>query len=393
MEEKNNVRNWASDIGTGTLLQAEKAARSPGVYGPIALMPDAHIGIGATVGSVIATKNKIIPAAVGVDLGCGMIAIRLSMKQEDLPDDLQMLIDKLHWAIPAGVGKARLAQSNTRIAKRAEKWMLAHPNNNLDFKSGLAETALNQLGTLGSGNHFFEVCIDETGFVWLVLHSGSRGVGNKLASAHIKIARNLHKEFETHLEDPNLAFFTQGTQEFEAYITDMLWAQDYALENRELMMEAALDEFRHVFPKFMVTATINCHHNFAAIETHEFGDVFEEVWITRKGAIQAAVGDFGVIPGSMATGSYIVQGKGVAESYRSCSHGAGRRMSRTQAKKELTIESLESRMEGKAWNHNSKALLDEHPDAYKDIVQVMEDQKDLVEVVHVLTQVLNYKGV
>ncbi len=392
MEEKNGIRNWASDLDPNTLLQAEKAARSPGVYGPIALMPDAHVGIGATVGSVIATKNKIIPAAVGVDLGCGMIATRLSIKQEDLPDNLDILIDKLHWAIPAGVGKARMHESNTKISSKAAKWMERRPNQNLDTK--LRETAFTQLGTLGSGNHFFEVCIDEVGYVWLVLHSGSRGVGNKLASAHIKIARTLHKEAGTFLEDPDLAYFIQGTEMFQEYIWDMLWAQDYALENRELMMESAMDEFYRVFPHFMVTATINCHHNFAQEEIHDFGDgKFQQVWITRKGAIQAGVGDFGVIPGSMATGSYIVQGKGVSESYRSCSHGAGRRMSRTQAKRELTTESLESRMEGKAWNKNSKALLDEHPDAYKDIAQVMEDQKDLVEVVHTLTQVLNYKGV
>ena len=379
------VKVWGTDIEDDTLVQAERAARLPVVSGHIALMPDAHIGIGATIGSVIPTENAIIPAAVGVDIGCGMIAVETDLQADQLPDDLQPLVGHFGRSVPAGVGKGRNLEStgasDQRITRRAEKWMSEHPH---DLPDGLDKRALSQLGTLGSGNHFLEVCIDEREVVWVVLHSGSRGVGNKLADRHIKLA----KAQEQALEDKDLAYFLEGTVEFNAYVSDMLWSQTYALENRELMLDAALTDLLAFVGIGREVGRINCHHNFAQQEEHEG----RWLWITRKGAIRAAKGDMGVIPGSMGTRSYIVRGLGESESYMSSSHGAGRRMSRGRARRELTEESLVEAMKDKAWNQDAKALLDEHPDAYKDIDKVMEAQKDLVEIVHTLRQVANYKG-
>ena len=379
------VRVWGTDIDQGAIVQAERTARLPVLAGHVALMPDAHVGIGATVGSVIPTENAIIPAAVGVDIGCGMIAVETDLGAEHLPDDLQPLVSQFGRSVPAGVGRARNLKStgaaDRRITRRAEKWMAEHPH---DLPDRLDQTALSQLGTLGSGNHFLEVCLDEREVVWVVLHSGSRGVGNRLADRHIKLARKQ----ELALEDRDLAYFLEGTPEFNSYVSDMLWSQTYALENRELMVDAALGDLFGTVGRGHEVERINCHHNFAQREEH--GKRW--LWITRKGAIRAAKGDLGVIPGSMGTRSYIVRGLGEAKSYMSSSHGAGRRMSRGQAKRELTEESLVEAMKGKAWNQDAKGLLDEHPLAYKDIDQVMEAQKDLVEVVHTLRQVANYKG-
>ncbi len=246
-----------------------------------------------------------------------------------------------------------------------------------------------QFGTLGSGNHFFELCVDERGRVWVVLHSGSRGIGNQLAQMHIAKARRLAKDLQLRLEDPDLAYFVEGTPEFEAYIADMLWAQDYARANRDQMMDNAMREVFAFIGLGRETQRINCHHNFTQREVHDG----TELWITRKGAIKADVGDLGVIPGSMGTRSYIVPGKGNAASWTSCSHGAGRRHSRTQAKKLFTTADLAQQMQGKVWlDKRADALVDEIPSAYKDIDQVMADQADLVEVLHTLHQVLNYKG-
>jgi tRNA-splicing ligase RtcB len=246
-----------------------------------------------------------------------------------------------------------------------------------------------QFGTLGSGNHFVEVCLDERDHVWTVLHSGSRGIGNQLASRHIEKAKGLMKKMFITLEDPDLAYFVQGTPEFDAYVADMLWAQQYALASRALMSDRATASLFEVVGHGAVVRTINCHHNFTQLEHHRGTDM----WITRKGAIKAAAGDEGVIPGSMGTRSYIVKGKGVASSYNSCSHGAGRRLSRGQARKQLTVESLAEQMSGRTWNADkAQLLLDEHPMAYKDIDVVMSDQADLVEVRHALRQILNYKG-
>ncbi len=383
----NNINDklisWASDIDDQTIRQAEKAARLPIVEGHVALMPDAHVGIGATVGSVIPTKNAVIPSAVGVDIGCGMIAAELDVTEDQLPDALEPLLGRIEKAIPAGVG-----QAHDRVARNAERWLAQHKPAT-ELAADRTAKVLKQFGTLGSGNHFFELCVDERQQVWVVLHSGSRGIGNQLAQAHIAKARKLAKDLELRLEDPDLAHFVEGTPEFAAYIGDMLWAQDYALANREQMMDNAMREVFAFFGFGRETRRINCHHNFTQREVHNGN----ELWITRKGAIKAAVGDLGVIPGSMGTRSYIVAGKGNGASWTSCSHGAGRRHSRTKAKKLFTTEDLAEQMQGKVWlADRAGALVDEIPSAYKDIDQVMADQVDLVEVLHTLHQVLNYKG-
>ena len=292
-------------------------------------------------------------------------------------------------AVPAGVGRG-----HEHSSQRASQWLKKN-SPRTELADEWQKKALVQFGTLGSGNHFVEVCLDERDRVWVVLHSGSRGIGNYLATQHIAGARKLAKQLQLHLEDPDLAYFVQGTTEFETYIADMLWAQDYALANRDQMMDRTL---REVFT-FVATGSramvgreirrINCHHNFTQREVHGG----KELWITRKGAIRADVGDEGVIPGSMGTRSYIVSGRGEAMSWRSCSHGAGRRHSRTEAKRRFSTKDLADQMEGKVWlAHKARALLDEIPSAYKDIDEVMADQRDLVKVQHTLHQILNYKG-
>jgi tRNA-splicing ligase RtcB len=375
--------SWASDIEPETIRQAEKTARLPIVEGHVALMPDAHVGIGATVGSVIPTKNAVIPSAVGVDIGCGMIAAELDLTEDQLPDNLEPLLGKIERAVPAGVGRV-----HDKAGNAAGKWLSNHrPATSLS--AAQADKAAKQFGTLGSGNHFFELCIDERGRVWVVLHSGSRGIGNQLAQMHIAKARRLAKHAQLGLEDPDLAWFVQGTPEFEAYVTDMLWAQDYAKANRNSMMDRAMVEVLRFIGTGKETRRINCHHNFTQPEVHQG----RELWVTRKGAIRADVGDLGVIPGSMGTRSYIVEGKGNEASWTSCSHGAGRRHSRTKARKLFTNADLATAMAGKVWlADRAGALLDEIPAAYKDIDQVMADQADLVTVLHTLHQVLNYKG-
>ncbi|MGH9066636.1 MAG: RtcB family protein [Acidimicrobiales bacterium] len=377
--------SWGSDVEDATLAQAARTAALPIVAGHVALMPDAHVGIGATVGSVIPTKGAIIAAAVGVDLGCGMAAVETDLSAVDLPDDLSPLLSQVGTVVPAGVGKGH----DGPACGPGGQWMLDHrPPSKLS--PDLAATALRQLGTLGSGNHFVEVDLDERDQVWLVLHSGSRGIGNKLATAHIGKARKLVRDgILTGLADPDLAWFTQGTPEFADYIADMLWAQDYARANRDLMVDTALAALLGFVGRGRAVSRVDCHHNFAALETHDG----QEVWVTRKGAIRAEVGDPGIIPGSMGTATYIVAGKGEASSWRSCAHGAGRRMSRSRARRELSAESLAVAMGGRTWlAEKAEHLVDEHPDAYKDIVAVMADQADLVEVTHTLRQVLNYKG-
>jgi tRNA-splicing ligase RtcB (3'-phosphate/5'-hydroxy nucleic acid ligase) len=375
--------SWASDIDPGTISQAEKTARLPIVAGHVALMPDAHVGMGATVGSVIPTKNAVIPAAVGVDIGCGMIAAELDLTESQLPDSLEPLLARIEKVIPAGVG-----QGHDHVARNADQWLARHQPAT-ELAADKTAKVLKQFGTLGSGNHFFELCVDERQRVWVVLHSGSRGIGNLLATQHIAKARRLAKDLELRLEDPDLAYFVEGTPEFEAYIGDMLWSQEYARANRDQMMDNAMREVLAFIGQGRETQRINCHHNFTQREVHNG----VETWITRKGAIKADVGDLGVIPGSMGTRSYIVAGKGNEASWMSCSHGAGRRYSRTRAKKLYTAADLAEQMRGKVWlSRRAEALVDEIPTAYKDIDQVMADQSDLVEVRHTLHQVLNYKG-
>jgi tRNA-splicing ligase RtcB (3'-phosphate/5'-hydroxy nucleic acid ligase) len=376
------VLSWAVDLEPEARAQAIRAAAMPFVERPLALMPDAHYGIGATVGSVIATRGAIIPAAVGVDIGCGMIAVRLGLTSNDLPDNLDGLHRLIGAAIPSGVGKGH----NEPVAEYATL-----PTYFGEMTEKQSKAARLQLGTLGSGNHFVEVCLDEKDRVWLVLHSGSRGIGNQLATIHIGKAKSLMKQYFVWLEDPDLAYFVEQTPAFKAYIDDMHWAQAYAMTNRSVMMSAAVKAMTMIVgDTFNVRESINCHHNFTQQENHHG----QNLWVTRKGAIKASVGDKGVIPGSMGTSSYIVSGLGNPASYESCSHGAGRRMSRTRARKEISEMTFEMQMKDKSWNRNDlKTLLDEAPDAYKDIDVVMEAQRDLVRIDHTLHQILNYKGV
>jgi len=375
--------SWASDIDQETIRQAEKTARLPIVDGHVALMPDAHVGIGATVGSVIPTTDAVIPSAVGVDIGCGMIAAELDATENHLPDGLEPLLSRIESAIPAGMGKG-----HERVSRNAERWLRGH-RPPTELARDRAAKVLKQFGTLGSGNHFFELCVDERSRVWVVLHSGSRGIGNQLAQGHMAGARKLAKRAMLSLEDRDLAYFVQGTTEFEAYIADMLWAQDYARANRNQMMDNAMREVFSFLGFGAETRRINCHHNFTQQEVHGG----RQLWITRKGAIKAGPGDLGVIPGSMGTRSYIVAGNGNPTSWNSCAHGAGRRHSRTEARRLFTSADLAAQMAGKVWlSKRAGALVDEIPAAYKDIDQVMADQADLVTVLHTLRQVLNYKG-
>lgn len=379
-----NVLSWASEIEAGTVAQAEQTARLPFVEGPVALMPDAHVGLGATVGSVIPTRGAVVPAAVGVDIGCGMIAAELPFTSEALGDDLTDLHGRIARAVPAGVNQGHDADQ-----RRNAHWPQRPAPERITRSSKLWAKATRQFGSLGSGNHFVEVCLDERDVVWIVLHSGSRGVGNLVAKHHIEGAKKLMARYFVDLDDPDLAYLVEGTPEFGAYITEMLWAQDYAAGNREAMLDAVLTaSSRWLGRGFEVTRRVNCHHNYTEREHHRGRDV----WLTRKGAIRAREGDLGVIPGSMGTRSYIVRGLGNPASYHSCSHGAGRRMSRGQARRQLDEAGLVAAMRGKAWNGDARALLDEDPRSYKDIDRVMEDQRDLVSVEHTLTQVLNYKG-
>jgi tRNA-splicing ligase RtcB len=382
------VLSWASVLEDEALRQAARTARLPFLTGHLALMPDAHFGRGSTVGSVIPTAGAIIPAAVGVDIGCGMIAAELPFTSDLLGDDLDELHARIARVVPAGVGKGH-ALGEGRLPNSAYKGLPPLNRAATSLTPKQETTAFAQFGTLGSGNHFVEVCLDERDVVWVVLHSGSRGIGNQLAKVHIEGAKGLMRQMFVHLEDPDLAYLAEGTSEFEAYVTDMLWAQDYALGNREAMLGLVLRQVAgRVGHDFQVGLKVNCHHNYTEREHHGG----RNVWLTRKGAIRAREGDLGVVPGSMGTASYVVRGLGNAASYNSCAHGAGRRMSRGEARRTLDQDGLAEAMAGKAWNNDARALLDEDPRAYKDIDRVMADQADLAEVVHTLTQVLNYKG-
>lgn len=384
--------NWASVLDEVTKNQAFVTSKLPILAGHLALMPDAHLGAGATIGSVIPTKGAIIPNAVGVDIGCGMIARQLALTSEDLPDDTGPILNAIMKAVPAGLGKWHANTSDAALA-----WYKDHQNDALT--SDQVERALVQFGTLGSGNHFFEVCLDQNDGVWIIMHSGSRGVGNQLAQSHVKVAKALASEYmpkDFVSLDPqvakDLAWLQEGTPEFEAYIRDMQWGQDYAMANRQAMMEAATISVLKTIGLndwAFITQTINCHHNFAQKETH----LGQDIWVTRKGAIKADKGDLGLIPGSMGGKSYVVSGLGSTDSYTSCSHGAGRLMSRTRAKKEFSLESFHEVMGDTTWQKGfDQALLDEHPGSYKDIDQVMEDQKDLVKIEFSLKAIVNYKG-
>jgi len=385
--------NFASHIDDNAIAQAKDTASMPFVHPHVALMPDAHSGKGSAVGTVIPTLDAIIPAAVGVDIGCGMVAARTVFDESDLADrKLGTLREALEAAIPLSPGNYNSGIDRFPFTQaRVELLDALAEHSRVDLKH--SPQWREQLGSLGGGNHFIELCLDEQNRVWMFLHSGSRGVGNKIANRHIKVAQRLMKQWWIELPNPDLAYLPQGTPEFTSYLKELAWAQRFALENRAEMM----DRFRYLLAEWMGADVdnaerlevdrINCHHNYSTKEQHGGRDV----WLTRKGAVDAHEGVRAVIPGSMGTRSYIVRGKGNTGGLCSAPHGAGRRFSRNEARKRFTAADLAERMRGIEYRHGEE-WIDEIPDAYKDIDQVMADAADLVEVEHVLRQVLNVKG-
>ncbi|MDK2766939.1 MAG: RtcB family protein [Sphingomonas sp.] len=388
----------AGPFEAGAMQQLRNVASLPFIFRHVAGMPDVHWGMGATVGSVIATQKAIVPAAVGVDIGCGMMAVRTSLTASQLPDSLAALRAEIERAVPKGMESNQSANhakggwastpnsvSRTWYDRFEDRWRkIVAKNPKVDGKTS------DQLASMGGGNHFIEVCLDEAQRVWVMLHSGSRGTGNRIGTYFINAAKEgiVKETLDFHLVDKDLAFLTEGSQLFDDYIEAMHFAQDYAMANRELMMVRVLEALRKHAPGFKTDrAAINCHHNYATREMH-FG---EQVWVTRKGAVSARAGELGIIPGSMGTGSFIVEGLGNQESFCSCSHGAGRVMSRGQAKKLISLEAHKAAMQG-IEARVDEGVLDESPAAYKDIGTVMDAQQDLVRIRHRLRQVVNVKG-
>jgi len=378
------VLAWPSDLEEATLEQALQLSRSLPVVGHVALMPDAHVGSGATIGSVFYTFASIIPAAVGVDIGCGMMAVKtdiLAAEFRSRPDWIETVYTVFREEIPAGVG----GQHQTPVPEWEEFANTYGIPERVNADASLFPRASLQFGTLGDGNHFVELAEDEEGYVWAVLHSGSRGVGNVLASMAVTEARRICASDGYQLEDPNLAWLVQGTTGFSEYIVNMTWAMAYAYHQREAMMNRVLKAVGLVVPGFQTAKPINCHHNYA--------EANGMVWLTRKGAIDASLGRWGIIPGSMGAATHIVVGKGNTESYNSAPHGAGRRLTRGAARRSLDVSTFRKQMEGVVWqDRDAEALIDEAPDAYKDIAVVMNEAAYLVETKAVLKQFLNYKG-
>lgn len=373
---------WADEIESGALAQLRNIASLPFVFKHVAAMPDVHLGKGATVGSVIATDGAVIPAAVGVDIGCGMRAVKLAgVGVDDLEGKLAALRHEIEDAVPVGPEENRVPDAYASAWEGWKHYDALHPG-----ARGLKAKALRQLGSLGGGNHFIEVSRDAGDGVWVVLHSGSRHIGNKLAQLHMDEAKRKCRGVA--LPDRDLAYLTRGTPEYEAYLRDLRWAQDYAFENRRNMMGRVLLKVAHALRSTPETETdIDCHHNFTAVERH-FG---REVLVTRKGAVRARKGDMGIIPGSMGDKTYIISGKGSSESFESCAHGAGRAMSRGEARRRFTAADLRRQTEGVECRKDS-GVVDELPSAYKRIERVMANQSDLVEIVAELKQVLCIKG-
>mgnify|MGYP000903910948 CR=1 FL=1 len=391
------IKAWTKGVQVedAAKKQLQNVASMPFIHHHVAVMPDVHWGMGATVGSVIATNGAIIPAAVGVDIGCGMIAQETSLKAKDLPDNLFAIRADIERAVPHGFvtiqgrsvkGGWEVAPNSviSRYRKLSERYnaiVEKHPQ--INHKS-----PLNQMGSLGGGNHFIEVCLDERDVVWVMLHSGSRGPGNKIGEYFINKAKEEMTKNNVHLPDKDLAYLVEGSELFEDYCEALSWAQDYAMENRLQMMELTLTVLRkHLKPFTLAKSAVNAHHNYVSKE-HHFG---ESVFVTRKGAVKAGLGDLGIIPGSMGAKSFIVRGKGNAESFCSCSHGAGRKMSRGEAKRMFTVEDHVKATDGVECRKD-KDVIDETPAAYKDIDAVMAAQSDLVDVLHTLRQVLCVKG-
>ncbi|MCX5469207.1 RtcB family protein [Acinetobacter nematophilus] len=392
------VKMWTKGVPVDEKSKDQllKAAQMPFIYKWMAVMPDVHVGIGATIGSVIPTKGAIIPAAVGVDIGCGMMAARTSLNASDLPDNLHALRTELERLIPHGMTKGRGRRDrgswDTPTARVDQAWAeLVTDFEYICAKHPRLKNTNNhkQLGTLGTGNHFVEICLDEHQQVWIMLHSGSRGVGNAIGNHFIELARKDMQKHFINLPDKDLAYLVEGTEHFDDYWFAVGWAQRFAMKNRELMMEAAVQALRIIInkPFNAKVEAVNCHHNYVDKEEH-FG---QEVLVTRKGAVRARLGEYGIIPGSMGAKSFIVKGKGNQESFCSCSHGAGRVHSRTAAKKLFTVEDQIEQTQGVECRKDA-AVIDEIPSAYKPIEDVMKAQSDLVEVVYTLSQVVCVKG-
>jgi tRNA-splicing ligase RtcB len=381
--------SWASILEDNTRDQAVKTSTMPFIHPHLALMPDAHLGKGATVGSVIPTLGAIMPAAVGVDIGCGMNAVLTQWTGAELREagSLATLREDIAGRVPLSAGNYNTEVYNEHTQARLDDLDAAATSARFDPARYAPNWHL-QLGTLGSGNHFIEVSVDELDRVWLFLHSGSRGVGNKIAVHHIKVASELCKKWWIDLPDPDLAYLVEGTDEFWAYIREMRWAQRFALLNRDEMMARVVDAVEaHMGSRVQVNENINCHHNYT-VQDKAFG---KPVWLSRKGAIDASFGTRGLIPGSMGDASYVVTGRGNRAALNSAPHGAGRNYSRSAARKTFTIEDLTERMAGIEWS-GSAEFIDEHPLAYKPIDQVMADADDLVSIDHTLHQLINVKG-
>jgi tRNA-splicing ligase RtcB (3'-phosphate/5'-hydroxy nucleic acid ligase) len=385
------VKIYTGEIEAQARQQLVNVSQLPIVHHHVAAMPDVHTGIGATVGSVIATDRAIIPAAVGVDIGCGMIATRTSLTASALDEpSLKCVFDQISRDVPVGhhqhkEGRA-LIQAAKPLASRRKRIIGAHPQ--IEKRFPRAQNWIYQMGTLGGGNHFIEICLDEAERVWVMLHSGSRGIGNAIGTYFIELAKRDAERNQLRLPDRDLAYFREGAEHFDDYVEAVGWAQDYAAANRHAMVDLVLAAMRRHLPPFEVTSeVVNCHHNYVARE-HHYG---KDVWVTRKGAIRAGAGELGIIPGSMGAKSYIVRGKGAEESFQSSAHGAGRRMSRTQAQKAYTAADVAEQTQGVVCRKD-RGVIDEIPGAYKRIDEVMENQRDLVDTVHTLKQVVCVKG-
>ncbi|HKA18655.1 MAG TPA: RtcB family protein [Blastocatellia bacterium] len=396
-----NVKAWTGGLPVEweAANQIRNIAGLPVVAGHIAIMPDVHLGKGATVGSVIPTKAAIIPSAVGVDIGCGMVAVKLNLTASDLPDNLSAIRAQIERDVPVGFNFHKAA---TKMDNRAGLKALKLNREIEKLHAGFDRLAIRsrlgrldegrvwrQVGTLGGGNHFIEVCLDEDQAVWLMLHSGSRNVGKTIGECAIHMARQIAQKENRHLPDRDLAWLDQGSPEFDEYVEGLNWAQNYAATNREIMLTLVITAVSKAMKREVegVEEAVNCHHNYASLEEH----LGERLWITRKGAVSARDGELGIIPGSMGARSFIVRGKGNLDSYSSCSHGAGRKMSRGAAKRKFSLDDLAVQTEGVECRKD-KGVIDEIPGAYKDIDKVMEAQSDLVDVVHTLKQVLCVKG-
>lgn len=385
------VKIYTRDIENEALTQLKKIAELPIIHSHIAAMPDVHLGIGATVGAVIPTLNAIIPAAVGVDIGCGMSAVRLSVKSSQLPDNLAAIRSAIERAVPVGLQAHKTVSIRESACKQMAAgvdWLFEKHPTVMKMLKQPNTLWTKQMGTLGSGNHFIEVCVDENKDVWIMLHTGSRGIGNAIGQYFIALAKKDMGKHIHNLPDKDLAYFTEGSEHFVDYVTAVNWAQEYARLNRNEIMGLVLRAIAPFLPKFHADRhAINCHHNYVSRE-HHFG---ADVLVTRKGAISARESELGIIPGSMGAKSFIVRGKGNTDSFCSCAHGAGRKMSRTAARHAFSKEDLIAQTKGVECRKD-KAVIDEIPAAYKDIDEVMQNQSDLIEVVHTLKQVLCIKG-